>query len=178
MRVIVRFYPWPETADRPAIYTVVGHYARLADARAEFPYLRPERSRAVLEGLDAWRAHTWAVVGGDRGPGGLYAAVPTPVAAPRRGPRGPAEIYWPRTAVPGEMRVLARGELVECHVCGEPVVSVGHHARWQHKMSPAKYRERFGLNRRTPLCAPAYSQKLWHRNRRLQLASVVLLTLL
>ena len=29
----------------------------------------------------------------------------------------------------GKMKVLAQGELVECHVCGEPVRSAGHHVR-------------------------------------------------
>ena len=68
------------------------------------------------------------------------------------------------------MRVLAGGGLVECHVCGEPVVSAGHHARWRHGLSPDGYRERFGLNRQTPLCAPAYSAKCRRRNYRLGLA--------
>ena len=78
-------------------------------------------------------------------------------------------LAWPKTAKLGEMKVLAHGELVECHVCGEPVRSVGHHARWRHSLSPAEYRRRFGLNRQTPLCAPVYSQKCRFRNRRLRL---------
>jgi hypothetical protein len=71
------------------------------------------------------------------------------------------------------MKVLASGELVECHVCGERVTSAGHHARWRHGLSPAEYRERFGLNRQTALCAPAYSRKCQRRNRRLGLGNYV-----
>jgi hypothetical protein len=167
MKLEIRYYPWPEPGQPPE-YRVVDVAATLAEAYARYPELRPERDPDRLDGLRAWRAYTWTTFRRDGTPEGFYAAVPPPPDPPIP-PRRRAVIEWPRTARPGEMRVLAHGELVECHVCGQPVVSAGHHARWQHGMSPAAYRERFGLNRRTPLCAPAYSQKLWHRNRRLQL---------
>jgi len=160
MRVRVDFVDWGGGV-RP-----VGEFPSLGRARRRLglPYLERDRDPDLLEGFGLGRAYSQATLDG------VWLAYPW-----RPGPRpesreAPEPPLPRRTAKAGEMRVLAGGSLVECHVCGEPVTSAGHHARWRHGLSPDGYRERFGLNRQTPLCAPAYSAKCRRRNYRLGLA--------
>ncbi|QWC83721.1 MucR family transcriptional regulator [Nocardioidaceae bacterium] len=58
----------------------------------------------------------------------------------------------------GEVLVTNSGRSVVCHACGDALaaVSAGHLRR--HGLSLAGYRERFGLNRKTSLVAPALAQ--------------------
>lgn len=58
----------------------------------------------------------------------------------------------------GRMMVSADGARVVCHACGEPLTAIsrGHVAR--HDLDVAGYRERFGLNRKQSLIAPALAQ--------------------
>lgn len=59
----------------------------------------------------------------------------------------------------GQLEVVEDGRRVLCHLCGEPLrlLSTTHLRR--HGWSPAEYREAFGLNRGTPLCAPDESAR-------------------
>ncbi|MAY98467.1 MAG: hypothetical protein CMH84_18320 [Nocardioides sp.] len=58
----------------------------------------------------------------------------------------------------GQMAVTDEGRAVVCHACGEPLAGVSAaHAR-RHGLSLVAYRERFGLNRKTSLIAPALSE--------------------
>ncbi len=162
MRVQVRFYKWDSS------YRVVGAFDSLREARERLGLVNLKRKRYpdLLAELGVSRAYTQPSLDG------AWVAYPWKPEPPKtEWVKEP--LVWPRTAKPGEMKVLADGELVECHVCGEPVRSVGHHARWRHGLSPAEYRERFGLNRQTPLCAPAYSLKCRRRNQRLGLGRYV-----
>ena len=166
VQVQARFYKWDGR------YWGAGPFRSLREAGARLGLHYLERDRhldlpELLADVDVTRAYTQTA---RSGVWVVYAWRPEP---PPRGEWVSEPLAWPRTAKPGEMKVLASGELVECHVCGERVMSAGHHARWRHGLSPAEYRERFGLNRQTPLCAPAYSRKCQQRNRRLGLADNV-----
>ncbi|WP_415836606.1 MucR family transcriptional regulator [Nocardioides marinus] len=56
------------------------------------------------------------------------------------------------------MTVTDEGRAVVCHACGEPLAGVSAaHAR-RHGLSLVAYRERFGLNRKTSLIAPALAE--------------------
>lgn len=160
VKVYVRFYTW-EGDIRP-----VGAFSSLKEAcwRLRLPSLRRDHDPDLLADLGASRAYSRGALDG------VWVAYPWRPPPRERRKRTPAEpLPWPRTAGAGEMRVHAQGEYVECHVCGEWFRSVGHHARWKHRLSPEGYRRRFGLNRRTPLCAPHYSQRCRLRNWRLKL---------
>jgi hypothetical protein len=161
MRVQVDFVEWGGGA-RPA-----GEFPSLGLARGclGLPYLERDRNPDLLAGFGLGRAYSQPTLDG------VWLAYPKgPEQPPKTAVTAREPTNWPRTARSGEMRVLAEGTLVECHICGEPVASAGHHARWRHGLSPEGYRERFGLNRQTPLCAPSYSAKCRHRNYRLGLA--------
>ena len=159
MRVQVDFVDWGGGV-RPA-----GEFPSLGLARGSLglPYLERDRDPDLLAGFGLARAYSQATLDG------VWLAYPKGPEPRPNERKAPEPMPWSRTARPGEMRVLASGNLVECHVCGEPVVSAGHHARWHHGLSPDGYRERFGLNRQTPLCAPSYSAKCRRRNQRLGL---------
>jgi len=160
MRVRVDFVDWGGGV-RPA-----GEFPSLGRARGRLglPCLERDRDPDLLAGFGLGRAYSQATLDG------VWLAYPKGPEPRPNERRAPEPIPWSRTAEAGGMRVLAGGGLVECHVCGEPVVSAGHHARWWHGLSPDGYRERFGLNRQTPLCAPSYSAKCRRRNYRLDLA--------
>jgi hypothetical protein len=54
----------------------------------------------------------------------------------------------------GELVVVEDGDRVVCHVCGRAFAFLpGYLGR--HRLTAGEYRERFGLGRSTPLCAPA-----------------------
>ena len=160
MRVQVDFIYWGGAVRS------MGAFPSLCAARGRLGLLCLERDRHpdLLEGFGLGRAYSQATLDG------VWLAYPKrPEPRPKEA-RALEPTTWPKTARPGEMKVLGGGNLVECHVCGEPVTSIGHHARWRHGLSPDEYRERFGLNRQTPLCAPTYSAKCRRRNHRLKLA--------
>ena len=160
MRVQVDLIYW-DGGSRP-----IGIFSSLERARRQLGLLALERDRHpdLLAGFGLERAYSQATLDG------VWLAYPKGPEPRPNEVRAPEPTAWPRTAKAGELKVLAGGHLVECHVCGEPVTSVGHHARWRHGLSPDAYRERFGLNRQTPLCAPTYSAKCRRRNYRLKLA--------
>jgi len=59
----------------------------------------------------------------------------------------------------GTLAQTKDGELVQCHVCGELVANLGHHAWMKHNIKAKEYRQQFQLGRTTPLCSDAWSQK-------------------
>lgn len=52
------------------------------------------------------------------------------------------------------------GELLQCHVCGELVANLGHHAWFKHGIRSREYKETYKLGMRTPLCSDAHCAKL------------------
>ena len=58
-------------------------------------------------------------------------------------------------APPGAMLVVGGGELVVCHACGQALAAVSAGHLRPHGLTLARYRERFGLNRKMSLVAPA-----------------------
>jgi hypothetical protein len=66
----------------------------------------------------------------------------------------------------GSMYVVGDGARVVCHVCGDGLAAVSaQHAR-RHGLSLADYRERFGLNRKQSLIAPALAEARRAEGRR------------
>lgn len=66
----------------------------------------------------------------------------------------------------GSMLVVEGGQRVVCHACGEPLADVsGAHAA-RHQLTLAGYRERFGLNRKASLLAPALAEERRAEGRR------------
>lgn len=51
------------------------------------------------------------------------------------------------------------GELVQCHICGDLVKNLGHHAFFKHEMKAKEYREKFQLGKRTALCSDLFSKE-------------------
>jgi predicted transcriptional regulator len=46
-----------------------------------------------------------------------------------------------------------------CLVCGKPQKMLKRHLAVRHQLSPAEYRERFGLKPEYPMTAPKYAQQ-------------------
>ncbi len=161
MKVELRFY---KVEDEARSYRVLRVFDTLREARERYPYLEPDRSKDLIDTLGFWRAYHWAVVGP---PAGVYVAVPWR-PEPVRARVSRAEIG--REVVrPGKMAYFANPERYACHACGALVVSVGHHARWKHGLSPVEYRRRYRLPRGTPLGTPSYRHAMMMRNLRLGL---------
>ncbi|HET7665443.1 MAG TPA: MucR family transcriptional regulator [Mycobacterium sp.] len=86
---------------------------------------------------------------------------PSRAAARRGGPR-PVGVLADGTeyfASLGRLEFVDDGRRVVCHLCGTPLrlLSTSHLRR--HGWSASEYREAFGLNRGTPLCAPEESAR-------------------
>lgn len=112
MQVQVRFYQWDGR------YWGTGPFRSLREARDRLGLHYLERDRhpdlpELLADVGANRAYTQTA---RSGVWVMYAWRPEP---PARDEWVSEPLAWPRTAKPGEMKVLAGGELVECHVCGE-----------------------------------------------------------
>jgi hypothetical protein len=58
------------------------------------------------------------------------------------------------TRRPGEMVLLAGGDQVVCHACGDALEAVTRHHLKRHGLDVDGCRERFGLNRKQSLIAP------------------------
>lgn len=58
----------------------------------------------------------------------------------------------------GARLLAASGDLVVCHACGEPLAAISHAHVARHGLDLADYRERFGLNRKQSLVAPALAE--------------------
>ena len=57
------------------------------------------------------------------------------------------------------MRRSIRPDLLLCLVCGKPHKMLKRHLAVQHDLTPAQYRERFGLKPDYPMAAPNYAQQ-------------------
>ncbi|WP_130492419.1 MucR family transcriptional regulator [Motilibacter rhizosphaerae] len=55
----------------------------------------------------------------------------------------------------GRLATADGGEAVLCHECGSPYRFLSSHVRQAHGLTADDYRERWGLNRTTPLASPA-----------------------
>ena len=55
----------------------------------------------------------------------------------------------------GTMLVVCSGQRVVCHACGEALTAISRGHLVRHGLDLAGYRERFGLNRKASLLAPA-----------------------
>jgi transposase-like protein len=84
------------------------------------------------------------------------------VPAPRGLGRRPVGVLADGTAYfasLGRLEFVDDGRRVVCHLCATPfrLLSTSHLRR--HGWTPSEYREAFGLNRGTPLCAPEESER-------------------
>jgi predicted transcriptional regulator len=68
-----------------------------------------------------------------------------------------AEMEKPEPAVPIR-RSIQRDHLL-CLVCGKPQKVLKRHLAVRHDLTPAQYRERFGLKPDYPMAAPSYVQR-------------------
>ena len=71
-------------------------------------------------------------------------------------PDQPAE-EKPEPAV--SVRRSIRPDHLVCLVCGKPQKMLKRHLAIQHELTPAQYRERFGLKPDYPMAAPNYTQR-------------------
>jgi len=69
----------------------------------------------------------------------------------------PVEVEKPEPAVPIR-RSIQRDHLL-CLVCGKPQKVQKRHLAVRHDLTPAQYRERFGLKPDYPMAAPSYVQR-------------------
>jgi predicted transcriptional regulator len=69
----------------------------------------------------------------------------------------PVEVEKPEPAVPIR-RSIQRDHLL-CLVCGKPQKVLKRHLAVRHDLTPAQYRERFGLKPDYPMAAPSYVQR-------------------
>ena len=69
----------------------------------------------------------------------------------------PVEVEKPEPAVPIR-RSIQRDRLL-CLVCGKPQKVLKRHLAVRHDLTPAQYRERFGLKPDYPMAAPSYVQR-------------------
>jgi predicted transcriptional regulator len=63
----------------------------------------------------------------------------------------------PEPAVP--VRRSIRPDHLVCLVCGKPQKMLKRHLAVQHELTPAEYRDRFGLKPDYPMTAPNYAQQ-------------------
>jgi predicted transcriptional regulator len=68
-----------------------------------------------------------------------------------------AEVEKPEPAVPIR-RSIQRDHLL-CLVCGKPQKVLKRHLAVRHDLTPAQYRERFGLKPDYPMAAPSYTER-------------------
>ena len=57
------------------------------------------------------------------------------------------------------VRRSIRPDHLVCLVCGEPQKMLRRHLATRHELSPAEYRERFGLKPEYPMTAPEYAER-------------------
>ena len=87
---------------------------------------------------------------------GLITAVAGQLSKVGAKPEQPAE-EKPEPAV--SVRRSIRPEHLVCLVCGKPQKMLKRHLAVQHQLTPAEYRERFGLKPDYPMAAPNYVQQ-------------------
>jgi hypothetical protein len=66
----------------------------------------------------------------------------------------------------GEVLVVAGGERVVCHACGDSMTAVSRQHVARHGLDLDAYRERFGLNRKQTMVAPVLAQVRREEGRR------------
>lgn len=66
----------------------------------------------------------------------------------------------------GAVLVVAGGQRVVCHACGDALEAITRHHVRRHNLDLAGYRERFGLNKKTSLIAPALAEVRREEGRR------------
>jgi predicted transcriptional regulator len=88
--------------------------------------------------------------------GGLISAVAGQLGKIGAEPEQPAE-EKPAPAV--SVRRSLRPDHLVCLVCGKPKKTLKRHLAVRHDLSPAEYRERFGLKPDYPMTAPNYTQQ-------------------
>jgi predicted transcriptional regulator len=94
--------------------------------------------------IQAWSSCTW--------PSCNNALAAEEFASPARDWRG-----LDRLAV--SVRRSIRPDHLVCSVCGKPQKMLKRHVAVRHEMTPAGYRERFGLKSDYPMAAPNYAQQ-------------------
>jgi predicted transcriptional regulator len=57
------------------------------------------------------------------------------------------------------LRRSIRPDHLVCLICGKPQKVLKRHLAARHELSPAEYRERFGLKPDYPMTAPKYAQR-------------------
>lgn len=63
-------------------------------------------------------------------------------------------------AIFGELgKIACDGSRIQCHVCGKWFHHLGCHVHKKHGLLAEAYREKFGLNRTTPLASPVFQSK-------------------
>ena len=87
---------------------------------------------------------------------GLITAVAGQLSKVGAEPEPPAE-EKPEPAV--SVRRSIRPDHLVCLVCGKPQKLLKRHLAVQHRLTPAEYRERFGLKPDYPMAAPNYVQQ-------------------
>jgi predicted transcriptional regulator len=88
--------------------------------------------------------------------GGLISAVAGQLGKIGAAPEQPAE-EKPAPAV--SVRRSIRPDHLVCLVCGKPKKTLKRHLAVRHDLSPAEYREHFGLKPDYPMTAPNYTQQ-------------------
>jgi predicted transcriptional regulator len=88
--------------------------------------------------------------------GGLISAVAGQLGKVGAEPEQPAE-EKPAPAV--SVRRSLRPDHLVCLVCGKPKKTLKRHLAVRHDLSPAEYRERFGLKPDYPMTAPNYTRQ-------------------
>ena len=88
--------------------------------------------------------------------GGLITTVAGQLSKVGAEPEQPAE-EKPEPAV--SVRRSIRPDHLVCLVCGKPQKMLKRHLAVRHELTPAEYRERFGLKPDYPMAAPNYAQQ-------------------
>jgi hypothetical protein len=136
-----------------------GFVRSLAEARRRYPNLERDRHPDLLDALGVTRAYSavFCHPGADSRALLDHVLVAYPWRPRELPPWQRAELVWDLPP-PGRMTVLPDGRSVLCHECGVPTHHAGLHARRAHGLSPDRYRSRFGIANRVPLCSPSYSE--------------------
>ena len=71
-------------------------------------------------------------------------------------------VYAPK----GEVLVVAGGDRIVCHACGDALETITRHHVRRHNLDLAGYRLRFGLNRKASLIAPSLAETRRAEGRR------------
>ena len=66
----------------------------------------------------------------------------------------------------GEVLVVAGGDRIVCHACGDALEAITRHHVHRHNLDLADYRLRFGLNRKASLIAPSLAETRQAEGRR------------